>query len=65
MFGMEHVPKEFSLDLPLRAIKVYLAAISLALKYLHSRKIVYCDLKHENILIGDNNHIRLIDFGLD
>jgi serine/threonine protein kinase len=61
---MEHVAKEFPSNLHFRTIKVYLVEISLALKYLHSRKIVYRDLKLENILIGDDNHIRLIDFGL-
>lgn len=64
MIGMEYAPKKFPENLPLNTIKIYLAEISIALQYLHSLKIVFCDLKIDNILIGDDNHIRLIDFGL-
>jgi len=44
--------------------KFYAAEIYIALKYLHSKKIVYRDLKPENIILDKQGHIKLIDFGL-
>ena len=41
----------------------YIAEITLALQYLHVRKIVYRDLKPENLLIGSDGHLRITDFG--
>ena len=38
--------------------------IAIAVKYLHSRKIMHCDLKSSNILIDDNWKIKISDFGL-
>lgn len=35
-----------------------------AIGYLHERKIIYRDLKLENILIATDGHIMLTDFGL-
>jgi MAP/microtubule affinity-regulating kinase len=34
-----------------------------AIKYCHHKNVVHRDIKLENILIDDNNCIRLIDFG--
>jgi len=38
--------------------------IAVALKYLHSRNIVHCDLKSSNILIDNDLKIKVGDFGL-
>ena len=48
----------------LKDIKIYIAEIALALEHLHSNEVVYCDLKPENVMIADDGHIKLTDFGL-
>lgn len=49
---------------PLRVVQLYTAEIVLALEHLHSKNILYSDLKLENLLIGRDGHILLTDFGL-
>lgn len=34
------------------------------MKYIHDRKIVYCNLTPKNILIDDDKHIKLCDFSI-
>jgi serine/threonine protein kinase len=46
-------------------VRFVLAEILLALKYLHENlRIIYRDLKAENVLIDSDGHIKLADFGL-
>eukprot|EP00520_Triparma_pacifica_P018438 CAMPEP_0118652076 /NCGR_PEP_ID=MMETSP0785-20121206/11123_1 /TAXON_ID=91992 /ORGANISM="Bolidomonas pacifica, Strain CCMP 1866" /LENGTH=334 /DNA_ID=CAMNT_0006544565 /DNA_START=71 /DNA_END=1071 /DNA_ORIENTATION=- len=42
----------------------YAAELILALKYLHELKVCYRDLKPENVLLEEDGHIKLCDFGL-
>eukprot|EP01114_Cavostelium_apophysatum_P017666 TRINITY_DN5304_c0_g1_i3.p1 TRINITY_DN5304_c0_g1~~TRINITY_DN5304_c0_g1_i3.p1 ORF type:complete len:1047 (+),score=344.11 TRINITY_DN5304_c0_g1_i3:221-3361(+) len=44
--------------------RMYIAEVTLALEYLHSRGIVHRDLKPDNLLVGHDGHIKLTDFGL-
>jgi len=52
--------KRFSED----RVRFYGAEIVLALEYLHSSGVVYRDLKPENLLLTDEGHICMTDFGL-
>lgn len=44
--------------------KIYLAEIILALEDLHKRDIIFRDLKPDNIVIDEDGHAMLTDFGL-
>jgi serine/threonine-protein kinase len=46
-----------------RAIRLTLEVLR-ALDYIHGRAVVHCDLKPENIMVDDQDHIKLIDFGV-
>ena len=34
------------------------------LSYIHSKRIIHRDIKLHNFLLDENNHCKLIDFGL-
>ncbi|KAK1174041.1 serine/threonine-protein kinase greatwall-like isoform X2 [Acipenser oxyrinchus oxyrinchus] len=42
----------------------YISEVALALDYLHRHDIIHRDLKPDNLLISNNGHIKLTDFGL-
>lgn len=45
-------------------VKFYAAIIGMGLGYLHSKDIIYRDIKPENILMDSNGYLRLTDFGM-
>jgi serine/threonine protein kinase len=46
------------------AAKYYSAAVTLAFEHLHQRKVIYRDLKLENLLLNHKGHLKLADFDL-
>ena len=49
---------------PEKRAKFYAAEIALAIQCLHENSIIYRDLKPENVLLDEEGHIKLTDFGL-
>jgi len=46
------------------ATQFYVAQLILALEHLHNQGIVYRDLKLENVMLDEEGHVKLVDFGL-
>ena len=52
-------------QLPLEVCKIYTMEIALALQFMHSKGIIYRDLKPSNVLMDSvSGHLKLSDFGL-
>jgi len=49
---------------PEDTVRFYAGEIFLAFEHLHSQQIVYRDLKPENVLLDEDGHLRICDFGL-
>ena len=44
--------------------RIYICEIILAIKHLHENNILYRDLKPDNVLIANDGHLKLADYGL-
>jgi len=49
---------------PEERVRFYIAEIVLGLEYLHNNGVLYRDLKPENLLLTDEGHICMTDFGI-
>ncbi|KXS17945.1 Pkinase-domain-containing protein [Gonapodya prolifera JEL478] len=58
---LELIKKYGSFDLA--TTRFYVAEIVLALEYIHGKNVIHRDLKPENVLLGEDMHIMLTDFG--
>lgn len=45
-------------------VRFYAAEVTLGLKHMHERNIVYRDLKPANILLCESGHAKISDLGL-
>ena len=50
--------------LPPKVILPYVKQVAAALQYAHNQKLIHCDIKPENMLIGPRNEVLLSDFGI-
>lgn len=47
-----------------QTVQFIIAEVILALEYLHSKNIIHRDIKPENIVISNDGHLKLTDFGI-
>lgn len=50
--------------LPAAMIVSYVEQVTTALQYAHDRQVIHCDVKPENMLLGQNEVLMLSDFGI-
>ncbi|MCA9041601.1 MAG: serine/threonine protein kinase [Planctomycetaceae bacterium] len=56
----ERLRKRMSLELTLNFAEQMLEAVAFA----HEHRVMHCDIKPENMILFENNHLRLADFGI-
>jgi serine/threonine protein kinase len=57
------IPKSSYGGFTMDCMKFYIANILLAFEFMHSKDILYRDLKPENVLVSNDGYIKLADFG--
>jgi len=58
------VYEKYSLHGSAEHAKFYTAGVVFAFEHIHDRHIIYRDLKPENLLLNEEGHCKLVDFGL-
>lgn len=58
----QHFP--VGVSVPLNEVVPCVLQIANALQYVHNRKLIHCDVKPGNILLGPRNEVWLSDFGI-
>jgi len=48
---------------PIIGIEHYAPGLLAGLAFLHAKRVVHCDVKSDNLLIGVDGHVKLCDFG--
>ncbi|HET9921092.1 MAG TPA: protein kinase [Ktedonobacteraceae bacterium] len=51
-------------QVPLSTVASYVQQVASALQYAHAQRVVHCDVKPENMLVGEHDQILLGDFGI-
>jgi len=59
---LKHIMKKETIKI--NDFQFWFAQLVLALEYIHALGIIHGDLKPENCMIGEDGHLKLIDFGL-
>jgi eukaryotic-like serine/threonine-protein kinase len=47
-----------------KVVRNIIGQLAVALRYVHSRGLIHCDLKPSNVMLDRSGHVKLLDFGL-